>query len=168
MKFYFFRNSIFEFGAAWAHVREGGQGRSRRPWSSLREAAIHQSQDLWHPRIQRHEFRVSTNMYVLSRLTGDICAKLRLRLGDRWAKWYTLSECPDHASRYFCVIFFAWYASLFSASGLTTTRWSRNQWRPNSSLKQTTSWRDRCLCYLSRGKANVSSHWVSQWFIGVF
>jgi hypothetical protein len=78
VEFYLFRNSVPEFGAPWAHVREGGEDRSGRPRSTLHQAAVHQSQDLWHPRIKRHEISVSSNMYVLSRLTEDFCAQVKL------------------------------------------------------------------------------------------
>jgi hypothetical protein len=51
--------------------------------------------------------------------------------------------------------------------GSTTMRCCPNQLLRNSSLKLTTSWTDSCLCCPSRGKADVSSHWVSQCFLTI-
>ena len=75
----FLRNSVPERGTSSAHGREVSEDRSGGRRSSDREAAVHESEDIRHPSVQRRKFRVRSDkptLFVTKLLLGQVTVHL--------------------------------------------------------------------------------------------
>jgi hypothetical protein len=75
----FLRNSVLERGTSSAHGSAISEDRSGGRRSSDREGAVHESEDIWHPSVQRHKFRVrfdKPTLFVTKLLLGQVTIHL--------------------------------------------------------------------------------------------
>ena len=75
----FLRNSVPESGTSSAHGRERSEDRSGGRRCSDREVAVHESEDIRHPSVQRRKFRVRSHkptLFVTKLLLGEVMIHL--------------------------------------------------------------------------------------------